>query len=81
MPPPLSPLSRLSPPHHRSIHGVHDDSKDKPFELELSWLCEASGWKHVPVPAARRAEADAWARARIEEEEQADDDEDAEMAA
>jgi 20S proteasome subunit alpha 7 len=58
---------------------VHDEAKDKPFELELSWLCEATGWKHAPVPAERRAAADAWARAAIEAEEMGSDDDDAEM--
>jgi len=32
------------------LHGVHDDIKDKEFELELSWLCEESKWEHVKVP-------------------------------
>ena len=28
---------------------VHDDVKDKEFELELSWVCEESGWTHKKV--------------------------------
>ena len=28
---------------------VHDDVKDKEFELELSWVCEESGWTHKQV--------------------------------
>jgi 20S proteasome subunit alpha 7 len=32
------------------IHRCHDE-KDKAFECELSWVCEASGWQHARVPA------------------------------
>jgi len=32
------------------LHGVHDDIKDKEFELELSWLCEESKWEHRKIP-------------------------------
>jgi hypothetical protein len=37
---------------NHSIHQVHDEAKDKDFELELSWIAPASGWKHVSVPKA-----------------------------
>lgn len=33
-----------------SLHTTHDEMKDKPFELELSWLTEETGWQHKPVP-------------------------------
>ena len=33
----------------RIIYSVHDDVKDKEFELELSWVCEESGWTHKQV--------------------------------
>ena len=36
----------------RSIYKVHDEAKDKEFELELSWVCEESGFKHQLVPKA-----------------------------
>ena len=42
--------SRLCQPQHElsracSIRMVHDDVKDKPYELELSWICpEVSRW-------------------------------------
>lgn len=36
------------------IYKLHDDVKDKEFELELSWMCEASEWKQVFVPKAVR---------------------------
>lgn len=32
------------------IYQVHDEVKDKSFELELSWIGEFSDGKHVPVP-------------------------------
>ena len=60
----------------RSMHGVHDDAKDKPFELELSWVCEASGWRHEAVGAQRIAAAEAWAKAQIEAEEMGEDEDD-----
>lgn len=34
-----------------SLHVIRDPSKDKPFELEMSWLCEESDWKHSHIPA------------------------------
>lgn len=36
--------------YDHSIHQVHDEAKDKDFELELSWISPASGWKHASVP-------------------------------
>jgi 20S proteasome subunit alpha 7 len=62
------------------IYALHDEAKDKPFELEMSWLCEGSGWKHVGVPKTVIAEAVEWAKKEIEEaegeeSEEEDDDE------
>jgi hypothetical protein len=34
-------LTALGPP--RSIYKLHDDVKDKEFELEMSWVCDESG--------------------------------------
>lgn len=56
------------------IHLLHDEVKDKPFELELSWICEASQWKHQLVPSQINAEAQAWAKKSIEDDEMEDDD-------
>jgi len=39
------------------IYKLHDDVKDKTFELELSWVCDESKRKHTMVPADVRAEA------------------------
>mmetsp|Transcript_6032 Transcript_6032/g.11011 ORF Transcript_6032/g.11011 Transcript_6032/m.11011 type:complete len:274 (+) Transcript_6032:125-946(+) len=58
------------------IHTLHDEAKDKPFELEMSWLSEGTGWRHAGVPRATIAEAVAWAKKEIEEaEEESEDDE------
>jgi 20S proteasome subunit alpha 7 len=56
------------------IHTLHDEGKDKPFELELSWLCEESGWKHQQVPSALANEMEAAAKKEIEDAEMEDDD-------
>lgn len=51
----------LSPcgPRRRSLHSVHDE--EKPFELELAWICDGSGreFKHVPADLAAAAERQA----------------------
>ena len=75
VPPSHAAPSRCHPKHARPrrLHGVHDDAKDKPFELELSWLSEATGWRHVPVPPARVAAAEEWAKAQIDAEDMGED--------
>ncbi|KAL7503728.1 hypothetical protein ACHAXN_002037 [Cyclotella atomus] len=57
------------------IYTLYDQSKDKPFELEMSWLCEGSGWRHEGVPKDVIASAVEWAKKEIEEAEEEDDDE------
>lgn len=56
------------------LHQENKDNSSKPLELELSWICEASGWKHVGVPKDVIQEAKTWAEAQLE-----DDEEDEEM--
>jgi 20S proteasome subunit alpha 7 len=53
----------------RVVRIVHQDERERTFELEASWICEESGWKHVVVPRATRDEADAWAKQKLAEEE------------
>ena len=36
--------------HVYSLYVIRDVSKDKPFELELGWLCEESNMKFALVP-------------------------------
>ena len=54
---------------------LFDESKDKPFDLDMSWISEESGWKAAAVPKAVIDEAVVWAKAKIEEEDDMDDEE------
>lgn len=58
-----------------SIYGVHDDAKDKAFELELSWVCEETGNLHRFVPKDLKEEAEKYAKAALEEEEDMSEEE------
>jgi len=58
------------------IYTLHDEAKDKPFELEMSWLSEGTGWKHAGVPKDVIAEATEWAKKEIEEAEEESEDDD-----
>lgn len=57
------------------LHKIHDEMKDKPFELEMSWLCEETNWTASAVPRDVINEAETWAKASIEAEDM-DDSED-----
>jgi 20S proteasome subunit alpha 7 len=46
---------------------VHEDSKEKDFELEMAWIGAETGGLFVPVPAELGAEADQKARAALED--------------
>lgn len=50
----------------RIIHMVHDDAKDKEFELEMTWICPESNGKHVPVPTEIKYEAERLAKAALD---------------
>ncbi|EFJ26434.1 hypothetical protein SELMODRAFT_270930 [Selaginella moellendorffii] len=54
------------------IYGVHDEAKDKAFELEMSWICDESNKEHQKVPANLLEEAKAAAKAAQEEDMDAD---------
>ena len=49
-----------------SIYLVHDDAKEKEFELEMSWIGSESNNLHVPVPKDLFNEAEAQAKAALE---------------
>ncbi len=49
----------------RSLHSVHDE--DKPFELELAWICDASQRQFQRVPPDMAAAAEAAAKSALEE--------------
>jgi 20S proteasome subunit alpha 7 len=44
---------------------AHDESKDKDFELELTWICNESGNKHRIVPQELKDEAETLAKASL----------------
>ncbi|KAL0316696.1 UNVERIFIED_CONTAM: Proteasome subunit alpha type-3 [Sesamum radiatum] len=49
------------------IYGVHDEAKDKAFELEMSWVCDESNHQHQKVPDSLLEEAKEAAKAALEE--------------
>jgi len=51
----------------RIIHLVHDDVKDKEFELELSWICPDSKGQHEMVPKELRDNAERLAKAALDD--------------
>ncbi len=53
---------------------VHDEVKDKMFELELSWVTESTGGKYERVPKEVFEEAEKFARAALEDDSDSDDD-------
>ena len=59
----------------RIFYMLHDENKDKPFELELSWLSAATQWKHAGVPKDVIASSVEWAKTQLEEEEDDDEEE------
>ncbi|KAI7863234.1 nucleophile aminohydrolase [Spinellus fusiger] len=52
----------------RIIYTCHDDAKDKEFELELSWICPESRYKHQFVPKEMKEEAERLAKESLDEE-------------
>ncbi|KAJ4454636.1 putative Proteasome subunit alpha type-3 [Paratrimastix pyriformis] len=55
----------------RILHQIHDESKNLAFELELSWACAATGFRHVPVPPELLARAEEAAKRFLEERDHA----------
>jgi 20S proteasome subunit alpha 7 len=51
-----------------SIYTVHDEAKDKDFELELSWVGPPSNGRHAPVPKALQEEAERKAKEGLSED-------------
>ena len=56
----------------RIIHTVHDEAKDKPFELEMSWVCDETERRHERVPRDLVREADEAAKRALEEADMSD---------
>jgi 20S proteasome subunit alpha 7 len=49
-----------------SIYLVHDDAKEKEFELEMSWIGKETDGVHLPVPKELQDEAEQKAKAALE---------------
>ena len=67
------PISEVVKEVAKIIHIVHDEVKDKSFELELSWVGEHTQGRHVLVPADIKEEAIRYANEALKEP---DDEED-----
>mmetsp|Transcript_23039 Transcript_23039/g.49868 ORF Transcript_23039/g.49868 Transcript_23039/m.49868 type:complete len:116 (-) Transcript_23039:79-426(-) len=48
------------------LHMIRDNSKEKPLELEMGWLCAETQFKHALVPSELVAAADAAGKAALE---------------
>lgn len=59
-------MPELTHRHLLSIYLVHDDAKEKEFELEMSWIGDETGGLFKPVPKDLFAEADSKAKAALE---------------
>ena len=55
-----------------SLYSAHDESKDREFELELSWICPESGMRHQHVPSDLFAEAQQYAKDATNNDEMED---------
>jgi 20S proteasome subunit alpha 7 len=52
--------------HYHSIYLVHDDAKEKDFELEMTWVGAETNGIHLPVPKDLFDEAEQKAKAALE---------------
>jgi len=68
------PMSELVKEVAKIIYTVHDEVKDKAFELELSWVGADTKGKHELVPANVLAEAERYAKAALEDSDASDED-------
>ena len=51
----------------RIMYEVHNAAKDKEIELEISWICQQSGWKHEFIPQKFLEEAESFAKNSLDE--------------
>ena len=56
------------------IYMVHDEVKDKMFQLELSWVSKATGGRHERVPDSVFEEAEKFAKAALEDDSDSEDE-------
>lgn len=66
-------ISELVKEATRIIYSVHDEVKDKDFELELSWIGEATDGIHQMVPDSVRHSASEYAKDCLKESDSEDD--------
>jgi 20S proteasome subunit alpha 7 len=52
--------------YFHSIYLVHDDAKEKEFELEMSWIGDETDGLHRPVPKELLEEAQRKAKEALE---------------
>lgn len=55
---------------------THEEVQEKPYKLEMSWLCEESGFQHQRVSEDLIEEAQQWAKKSVEEDDESDDSDD-----
>ncbi|GBP79649.1 Proteasome subunit alpha type-3 [Eumeta japonica] len=67
------PVKDLVKEAARIVYLVHDELKDKQFELELSWCSEGTGGRHELVPAAIASEAENLAKQALADVEDSDE--------
>eukprot|EP00105_Crassostrea_gigas_P025528 XP_011446139.1 PREDICTED: proteasome subunit alpha type-3 [Crassostrea gigas] len=68
------PIADLVKEVAKIIYIVHDEVKDKNFELELSWVGEVTGGKHELVPKNVYVEAEKYAKEALEESDDSDEE-------
>ena len=56
------------------IYTVHDEIKDKAFELELSWVGSFTQGRHVPVPPDVFLEAETFAKESLKQDSDSDEE-------
>jgi 20S proteasome subunit alpha 7 len=63
------------------LHQENSDTSSKPLEMEFSWICQDSNWKHVGVPRDILAAAKTWAQNELanEDDDEGDEDEEEKM--
>jgi 20S proteasome subunit alpha 7 len=61
------------------LHQENKDTSTKPLEMEISWICNDSKWKHVGVPRDIIAMAKTWAQQQLADEGDDEDEEEMEQ--
>lgn len=68
------PCRQLVKEAAKIIYTVHDEIKDKAFELELSWVGSFTGGKHLPVPQDVFEEAEKFAKESLKSDSDSDEE-------